>query len=51
MATKLLSLRAKRLPRWAIPVVGATLVTTLVGVWLTSALWFFSTVEIPARPG
>jgi hypothetical protein len=51
MATKLLSLRAKRLPRWAIPVVGATLVTTLVGVWLTSALWFFSAVDFPALPG
>ena len=48
MATKLLSLRTTRLPGWAIPVVGATLVTTLVGVWLTSAFWFFTTVEFPA---
>ena len=31
IATKLLALRTPRLPRWAIPVVGATLVTTLVG--------------------
>ena len=50
MATKLLALRMKRLPRWAIPVVGATLVTTLAGVWLTSALWFFTTVDFPALP-
>jgi hypothetical protein len=41
IATKLLALRTPRLPRWAIPVVGATLVTALVGVWLTSALWYF----------
>jgi len=51
IATKLLALRTPRLPRWAIPVVGATLVATLVGVWLTSALWFFSTVDFPALPG
>ncbi len=42
VATKLLALRTSRLPRWAIPVVGATLVTALVGVWLTSALWWFT---------
>jgi len=45
VTTKLLALRTPRLPRWAIPVVGATLVTFLVGVWLTSALWFFTTVD------
>jgi hypothetical protein len=42
VTTKLLALRTPRLPKWAIPVVGATLVTALVGVWLTSALWFFT---------
>jgi len=50
MATKLLALRVKGLPRWAIPVVGATLVTALTAVWLTSALWFFTTVDFPALP-
>jgi hypothetical protein len=50
MATKLLSLRAERLPKWAIPVVGATLVTALTGVFLTSSLWFFTTVDFPALP-
>ena len=48
ITTKLLALRTPRLPRWAIPVVGATIVTALVGVWLTSALWFFATVDFPA---
>jgi hypothetical protein len=47
MATKLLALRVKNLPGWALPVVGATLVTTLTALWLTSALWFFTTVDFP----
>ena len=42
IATKLLALRSRRLPRWAIPVVGSTVVCLLTGVWLTSALWFFT---------
>jgi Family of unknown function (DUF6529) len=50
MTTKLLSLRATRLPKWAIPVAGAALVTTLTGIFLTSALWFFTTVDFPALP-
>ena len=51
ITTKLLSLRATRLPSWAIPVVGASLVTILTGIFLTSSLWFFTTVEFPALPG
>ena len=50
MTTKLLGLRAKRLPGWAIPVMGSMLVVTLTGVWLTSALWFFTNVDFPALP-
>jgi hypothetical protein len=51
ITTKLLALRATRLPRWTIPVVGASLVTILTGIFLTSSLWFFTTVEFPALPG
>jgi hypothetical protein len=47
-ATKLLVLRTERLPRWALPVVGGTLVAGLTVVWLTSALWFFTNVDFPA---
>jgi hypothetical protein len=50
IATKLLALRASRLPRWAIPVIGASLVTLLTGIFLTSSLWFFTNVEFPALP-
>ena len=42
IAAKLLALRARRLPRWAVPAIGSTLVCLLTGVWLTSALWFFT---------
>ena len=47
-ATKLLALRSRRLPRWALPVIGGTLVAGLTVIWLTSALWFFTTVDFPA---
>jgi hypothetical protein len=47
-ATKLLALRSNRLPRWGVPVIGATLVTVLTAVWLTSSLWFFTNVDFPA---
>jgi hypothetical protein len=50
ITTKLLALRSDRLPRWAIPVLGSTVALTLTGVWLTSALWFFTNVSFPALP-
>jgi hypothetical protein len=46
-ATKLLALRIERLPGWALPVIGALLVTLLTVVWLTSSLWFFTNVGFP----
>ncbi|HEX6422062.1 MAG TPA: DUF6529 family protein [Acidimicrobiales bacterium] len=46
-ATKLLALRIERLPGWALPVVGGSLVTALTAVWLTSSLWFFTNVGFP----
>jgi hypothetical protein len=47
-ATKLLALRVRRLPSWALPVIGGSLVAALTVLWLTSALWFFTNVEFPA---
>jgi uncharacterized protein DUF6529 len=35
--------RTRRLPRWALPLMGGALFTVLVVVWATSALWFFRT--------
>lgn len=41
-ATKLLVLRSDRVPGWALPLVGAGLVTLLIGLWATSALFFLT---------
>ena len=41
--TKMLLLTRKGLPAWVIPVIGGLVFFGLVGVWLTSALWFFQT--------
>ncbi len=45
--TKMLSLRSTRLPGWSLPAVGGLLFTTLVGLWLTASLWFFTEVTFP----
>ncbi|MGY4642678.1 DUF6529 family protein [Cellulomonas sp. URHB0016] len=44
-AAKMLALRLPDLPRWTVPLLGGLLAATLVVVWFSSALWFFS------RPG
>ena len=46
--TKVLCVRSAKLPGWALPVVGAFVFATLVGLWLTSALWFFTNVGFPS---
>jgi hypothetical protein len=40
---KMLALRPRSVPGWALPVLGGLLFTALAGLWLTSALWFFTT--------
>lgn len=40
--TKMLTLRSHRVPGWALPWLGGALFTVLVVVWLTSAMWFFT---------
>lgn len=47
LTTKLLVLRAERLPGWALPAAGGLLVAILTGLWLTSSLWFFTTIGFP----
>ncbi len=44
---KVLFVRAKDLPNWALPAAGGTVFTILVGIWLTSSFWFFTSVEFP----
>jgi hypothetical protein len=44
-AAKMLGLRVKGAPGWALPVLGGLVFALLVLLWLTAALWFFT------RPG
>jgi hypothetical protein len=46
-AAKMLALRVRGLPGWSLPVLGSTVLTSLVVVWLSSALWFFTRSGIP----
>jgi hypothetical protein len=43
--TKMLLLRRDG-PGWGLPVLGGAVFTALVGLWLTSALWFFTTAGL-----
>ena len=31
------------MPRWVIPALGGVVFLSLIGLWLTSALWLFTT--------
>jgi hypothetical protein len=39
---KMLALRKDDLPGWALPLLGGTVFTLLVGLWLSASLWFFT---------
>jgi hypothetical protein len=43
---KMLLLTRKGLPGWALPVFGGLVFTALAGLWLTSALWFFTNLGV-----
>jgi hypothetical protein len=44
--TKMLALRPRSVPGWTLPVLGGLLFTALAGLWLTSALWYFTTTGV-----
>jgi hypothetical protein len=44
--TKMLVLTRDGLPGWVLPVLGGLVFTALVTLWLTSALWFFTTAGV-----
>ena len=46
-AAKMLGLRAKGLPGWFLPVAGGLVLGSIVVLWLTAALWFFSRSGLP----
>ncbi len=43
---KMLVLPRRGVPGWVLPVVGSVVFTVLVGLWLTSSLWFFTTFGV-----
>jgi hypothetical protein len=42
-ATKMIILNRPKTPGWSLPLLGGLVFTALTALWLTSALWFFST--------
>ncbi|CAM5283828.1 hypothetical protein SAVIM338S_00186 [Streptomyces avidinii] len=46
-AAKVLLVRSRRLPGWALPLAGGTLVVVIVILWYTSALWHFNGDSVP----
>ncbi|WP_041938951.1 MULTISPECIES: DUF6529 family protein [Frankia] len=46
-AAKMLGLRVRGLPGWALPVLGSTVLASLVVLWLSASLWFFTQSGIP----
>ena len=48
IAAKLIIVRSRRLPGWALPLIGGTLVTLVAVLWYTSALWYFNNYTLPS---
>ncbi len=46
-AAKLLLVRSRRLPGWALPLAGGTPVTVVAVLWYTAALWYFHGFRLP----
>jgi hypothetical protein len=44
VVAKVLVVRSNRFAQWVLPVAGGLLFSILLGLWLTSALWFFAGV-------
>ena len=44
-AAKVLIVRDRALPGWALPAAGATMASVLGVIWLTSSLWYFTNVR------
>jgi Family of unknown function (DUF6529) len=45
-AAKVLIVRDRGLPSWALPVAGITMASVLALIWATSSLWYFTNVEL-----
>jgi hypothetical protein len=47
LATKVLTVRWHGLPRWMLPLAGGFVVSGVVVLWYTSALWYFKDMKLP----
>jgi Family of unknown function (DUF6529) len=47
LTSKVLIVRSRRMPRWALPWVGGAVFAAFTLIWLSSAFWFFTNVEFP----
>ncbi|GGL10265.1 DUF6529 family protein [Planomonospora parontospora] len=43
---KMLALPKRGLPGWTLPLLGGLAFTALAGLWVTSSLWFFTTIGV-----
>ncbi|GAA1373556.1 DUF6529 family protein [Catellatospora chokoriensis] len=43
---KMLSLPKRGLPGWTLPLLGGAVFTALIGLWLTSSFWYFTTIGV-----
>jgi Family of unknown function (DUF6529) len=46
-AAKMLIVRSARLPGWTLPIAGGSLVTLVVVIWYSGALWYFAGFDLP----
>lgn len=46
-AAKMLIVRSSRLPGWALPLSGGSLVTLIVVIWYSGTLWYFAGFQLP----
>jgi plastocyanin len=46
-AAKVIVVRSRRLPGWALPVAGGTMLTLVVVLWYSAALWYFNNFDSP----
>ena len=47
IAAKVLVVRSRTLPGWALPAAGGIVVTAVVVLWYSSALWYFNDHSVP----
>ena len=46
-AAKVIVVRSRRLPGWVLPVAGGTMLTLVVVLWYSAALWYFNGFDSP----